>query len=401
VNWVKPLTTKPVVSVGRFTTPDTMVRLVRQGVLDMIGAARPSIADPFLPNKIKEGRIEDIRECIGCNICSAGHRRGVPLRCTQNPTMGEEWRQGWHPERIAAKGSDRSILVVGAGPAGLEAARALGQRGYAVTLAEARTALGGRVTLESTLPGLSEWARVRDWRISQIDKFANVEVFLDSELDEEQILEFGADRVALATGAAWRKNGLGRWHLAPIPGCESANVLTPDEVMAGVAPNGPVVVFDDDHYYMGSVVAEKLRRAQREVTFVTPAGKVCEWAYTTDEQKRAQATLLALGVRLETGTVVQSLAGDKATLACAYTGRTRDVEAAAIVMVTSREPRDALYHALRGRIEIERIGDCSAPGIIASAVHSGHRYARAMDVEPDSAPFRRERAVTPTKTASG
>jgi dimethylamine/trimethylamine dehydrogenase len=131
VNWVKPLTSKPVVSVGRFTTPDTMVRLVRQGVLDLIGVARPSIADPFLPNKIKEGRIEDIRECIGCNICSAGHRRGVPLRCTQNPTMGEEWRQGWHPERIPAKASDRSVLVVGAGPAGLEAARALGQRGYA------------------------------------------------------------------------------------------------------------------------------------------------------------------------------------------------------------------------------------------------------------------------------
>jgi dimethylamine/trimethylamine dehydrogenase len=131
VNWVKPLTSKPVVSVGRFTTPDTMVRLVRQGVLDLIGVARPSIADPFLPNKIKEGRIEDIRECIGCNICSAGHRRGVPLRCTQNPTMGEERRQGWHPERIPAKASDRSVLVVGAGPAGLEAARALGQRGYA------------------------------------------------------------------------------------------------------------------------------------------------------------------------------------------------------------------------------------------------------------------------------
>jgi dimethylamine/trimethylamine dehydrogenase len=400
VNWVKPLTSKPVVSVGRFTTPDTMVRLVRQGVLDMIGAARPSIADPFLPNKIKEGRIEDIRECIGCNICAAGHRRGVPLRCTQNPTMGEEWRQHWHPERIPAKASARSILVVGAGPAGLEAARALGQRGYAVTLAEARTVLGGRVTLESALPGLSEWARVRDWRISQIDKLANVEVFLDSELDEEQILEFGADRVALATGAMWRKNGIGRWHLAPIPGWESANVLTPDDVMAGVVPKGPVVVFDDDYYYMGSVVAERLRRAKCDVTFVTPAGKVSEWAYTTEEQKRAQATLIALGVRLETGTAVESLAGDKATLACAYTGHSREVEAAGIVMVTSREPRDALYHALSERIEIERVGDCSAPGIIASATYAGHRYARAMDLASDAAHFRRERAVAPTKTAS-
>jgi dimethylamine/trimethylamine dehydrogenase len=151
---------------------------------------------------------------------------------------------------------------------------------------------------------------------------------------------------------------------------------------------------------MGSVVAERLRRAKCDVTFVTPAGKVCEWAYTTEEQKRAQATLISLGVQLETGSVIESLSGEKATLACAYTGRSRDVTAASIVMVTSREPRDALYHALHERIEIERVGDCSAPGIIASAVYSGHRYARAMDLASDSAIFHRERALAPTKTAS-
>jgi len=394
VNWVKPLTSKPVVSVGRFTTPDTMVRQIRQGVMDLIGAARPSIADPFLPKKIDEGRIEDIRECIGCNICSAAHRRAVPLWCTQNPTMGNEWRSGWHPEQIRDKGSDRTVLVIGAGPAGLEAARALGQRGYAVTLAEARTELGGRVARESALPGLSVWARVRDWRAGQLAKLSNVEIFLDSELDEEQILEFGADRVALATGADWRKTGIGRWHVTPIEGWESANLLTPDDVMGGAIPRGPVLLFDDDHYYLGSVVAEKLRRDDLDVTLVTPAGRVSEWDYTTEEQRRAQATLLGLGVRIETGTVVQSLAGDKVTLACIYTGRRRDVEAASVVMVTSREPRDALYHALSERIEIARIGDCSAPGIIASAVHSGHRYARAMDSKSED-DFLRERPTVP------
>jgi dimethylamine/trimethylamine dehydrogenase len=162
--------------------------------------------------------------------------------------------------------------------------------------------------------------------------------------------------------------------------------------MAGAAPRGPVLVFDDDCYYLASVVAEKLRRAGLEVTYATPAGKVCEWAYTTDEQKRAQAALLALGVRIETGSVLQSLEGDKALLACAYTARTRAVEAASVVMVTSREPRDALYHELRDRIAIDRIGDCSAPGIIADAVYSGHRYARALDANPADAVFLRERA---------
>ena len=102
---VKKLTSKPVVGVGRFTSPDMMVSQIRRGVLDLIGAARPSIADPWLPRKIAEGREDEIRECIGCNICRAHNNMGVPIRCTQNPTMGEEYRRGWHPERVpAAKG---------------------------------------------------------------------------------------------------------------------------------------------------------------------------------------------------------------------------------------------------------------------------------------------------------
>ncbi|HLB85658.1 MAG TPA: NAD(P)-binding protein, partial [Steroidobacteraceae bacterium] len=168
--WVKSITRKPVVGVGRFTSPDTMVGQIRRGVLDFIGAARPSIADPFLPRKIEEGRVEDIRECIGCNICVTGDMTSTPIRCTQNPTMGEEWRKGWHPERIAPSKSSKRVLVVGAGPAGLEAARALGQRGYEVHLAEASRELGGRVNFEARLPGLAQWARVRDWRVTQLQK---------------------------------------------------------------------------------------------------------------------------------------------------------------------------------------------------------------------------------------
>jgi dimethylamine/trimethylamine dehydrogenase len=117
---VKQLTTKPVVGVGRYTSPDAMVSAIKRGVMDMIGAARPSIADPFLPNKIATGRIEYIRECIGCNICVTGDNLCVPIRCTQNPTMGEEWRRGWHPENIPAAASSSEVLVVGSGPAGLE-----------------------------------------------------------------------------------------------------------------------------------------------------------------------------------------------------------------------------------------------------------------------------------------
>ncbi len=391
ISWVKQVTNKPVVSVGRFTSPETMLRSIRQGVVDLIGAARPSIADPFLPNKIAEGRDDEIRECIGCNICYAGDQLGSPIRCTQNPTMGEEWRKGWHPERLPLKGSDSSVLIVGGGPAGLEAAVSLGKRGYRVTLAEARTELGGRVALESGLPGLAEWARVRDWRLGQLAKLDNVEFFLDSTVDEQQILEFGADRVAIATGSTWRHDGIGRHHDEPVPGWQRPSVLTPDDILGGTRPSGPVVVFDDDHYYMGGVIAEALRLAGCEVTLVTPANEVSTWATNTDEQYRIQRRLLELGVVLATGTSLAAVTADSAILECIYTARQREIAAAGVVMTTSRTCEDALFHSLRDRITIERIGDCDAPGTIATAVYSGHRYAREMDSSGTSArEFRRE-----------
>jgi dimethylamine/trimethylamine dehydrogenase len=396
MSWVKQVTGKPVVSVGRFTSPDTMLRLVKQGIIDLVGAARPSIADPFLPRKIDEGREQDIRECIGCNMCYTGDRQHVPFRCTQNPTLGEEWRRGWHPERIPAKRSDRSVLIVGGGPAGLEAAVALGKRGYPVTLAEARTELGGRVSRESALPGLAEWARVRDWRVSELAKLPNVEVFLDSTLDAEQILEFGADRVALATGANWRRDGTGRWHEEPIEGWQAPHVLTPDDVMAGARPMGSVLIFDDDHYFMGGVLAEKFRREGLEVTLVTTASQVSAWTHNTDEVGRIRTQMLELGVRLELGMALASIGVDASQLVCAYTGRTREIESASVVLVTSRAPADELYRELEERIEISRIGDCLAPATIAHAVYAGHRYAREMDEDIDvDAPFRREHARVP------
>ncbi len=398
VSWVKEVTNKPVVSVGRFTSPETMLRLVRQGVIDLVGAARPSIADPFLPQKIAEGREDDIRECIGCNICYSGDQTGTPIRCTQNPTMGEEWRKGWHPEQIPPKGSESRVLIVGGGPAGLEAAVSLGRRGYEVVLAEARTELGGRVTLESALPGMAEYARVRDWRLTQIGKLPNVEFYLDSVVDEEQILEFGADRVVIATGAQWRRDGTGRWREEPVPGWDGASVITPDDIMADKMPSGPVVVFDDDHYYMGGVVAEKLRRAGLDVTLVTPANEVSTWTTHTEEQYRIQERILGLGIVVETGTSIAGIGESSATLECIYTGKEREVDAAAVVMTTARVPNDSLYHSLAGRIAVQRIGDCLAPGTIAASVYSGHQYARELDADkPADVRFRRERAVVPRR----
>ena len=236
---LKQLTTKPVVGVGRFTSPDMMVHQIKSGVLDLIGAARPSIADPFLPKKIETGQLDEIRECIGCNICVSGDFTMSPIRCTQNPTMGEEFRRGWHPERIRPKKSDSHVLVVGAGPTGLEAARSLGNRGYTVSLAESTRALGGRVEREAKLPGLSAWIRVVDYRLAQIRKLDNIDIFMQSEMTADDIIENDFDHVLVATGSHWRRDGVGRWHTHPFQVSADAEILTPDDLMAGVRPRGP------------------------------------------------------------------------------------------------------------------------------------------------------------------
>jgi dimethylamine/trimethylamine dehydrogenase len=399
----KAMTTKPLVGVGRFTAPDVMVRQITQGRLDMIGAARPSIADPYLPNKIKEGRDDDIRECIGCNVCIASDRAGVPLRCTQNPTMGEEWRRGWHPETIAAKKSDDRVLVVGAGPAGLEAARALGQRGYAVTVAEAADAPGGRVSAESALHGLGEWARVRDWRVHQIRKMANVEMFFGSRLDAEQVREYGFPHVVIATGSQWRGDGVGRSYIDPIAGHHRATVFTPDDVMAGVDIPGPMVVFDDDHVYMGGVIAETLAASGNRVTLVTTAGEASPWADYSEEIGRVNKALVTAGVDVMTNHLVTDFDDDGVGLAAVYGDAISRLPAASLVMVTARIPDDDLYYALKsdeaalaaaGIKSVTRVGDCLAPDSIAAAVYSGHGFAQGLDeAEPGEVPFKRERAT--------
>ncbi|MEI4263821.1 oxidoreductase [Roseovarius sp. D0-M9] len=399
ISFVKSVTTKPVVGVGRFTSPDTMVSLVKKGVLDFIGAARPSIADPFLPKKIEEGRIEDIRECIGCNICVTADFLCVPLRCTQNPTMGEEWRRGWHPEKIARKSSEETVLVVGSGPAGIEAAHALGKRGYEVTLAEAGSEVGGHATRVSRLPGLAQWKRAVDYRDYQISQMPNVSLYLESRLSAREVLEFEADHVAIATGSRWAAHGIGRTNRQGIPSADGMRIMTPDDIMAGKTPEGPVVIFDDDYYFMAGILAEKLRGNGHDVTYVTPLADVSHWTHNTMEQERIQTRLMEMGVTIKALHNLASLSADYARLECVYTGKTHDIACGTAVLVTMREADDALYHEVAKLGEegaampktLMRIGDCLASGTIAASIYAGHRYARELgEPAPEGTPFRRE-----------
>ena len=398
---LKALSDKPVIGVGRFTSPDTMAAQVRSGVLDLIGAARPSIADPFLPWKIEHGHAEDVRECIGCNICVSGDMTMSPIRCTQNPSMGEEWRRGWHPERIRPKASDASVLVVGSGPAGLEAASSLGRRGYSVVLAEAGRTLGGRVAREATLPSLGAWRRVVDHRLSRISNDEHVEVYRESEMDEEDVLSADVTDVVVATGSVWRRDGVGRWHTAPLPVDPAAVVLTPDDLFGHaverLGEGRQVVVFDDDHYYMGGVAAELLAGLGHAVRLVTPAPLASSWTVHTLEATAVQRRLLAAGVEIVTSRTVAEIGPGTVRTACVFTGRERTERADAVVLVTARLPVDDLYQRLdsrrsewsrHGLRSVRCIGDAWAPGTIAAAVWAGRRYAEELDADPEADPER-------------
>ena len=389
VEFVKSITTKPVVGVGRLTSPDLMVKLVESGALDLIGAARPSIADPYLPNKIKEQKTDQIKECIGCNICVSSDNFTVPIRCTQNPTMGEEWRRGWDPEYIKPKITDQRALVVGSGPSGLECTVQLARRGYQVILAESENELGGRVLFESSLRGLSAWKRVVDNRVHEILQKSNIEVYKESRLKAEHIDELGINNIFLATGSSWRKDGIGRSRRKPIPGLETITVYSPEEAVQNYKDlKGPIVIYDDEQGYLAGVVADHLIAKNIEVVFVTPASVVSPWTDSTLEQKRVQAGLISSGVKIMCNQSISKIENSTAQLECAYTGSITELPCETIVMVTERISDTTLYDSLvqnnlegKTQYNVQIIGDAEAPGLIADAVYLGHLAAQNFEAD--------------------
>lgn len=377
VGFVKSLTDKPVVGVGRFTSPDTMVGQIKRGVLDLIGAARPSIADPFLPQKISEGRSDEIRECIGCNMCIASWHDGVWVRCTQNPTAGEEWRRGWHPEVVTRDG-EGSVLVVGGGPAGLEAALTLGRRGYDVALAEARDELGGRLLFETSLPGLAEWRRVAEYRLGRLQQMRGVSLYPGSALAADDVVEFGADHIVLATGARWMDR-LWTADEFPTENSGAGTILTPDDIAAGTMPEGPVVLFDFDNHYLGTALAEHLAKTGTNVTYVTPSGSASAWSFMTNEQPLIHAALVRAGVAVRTQERVTAHDGKEVTVQGIFGGAPTVLPAQTLVIVGERRGETALSDALRQRdIAASLTGDARAPGAIAHAIHQAHRTAQDL-----------------------
>jgi dimethylamine/trimethylamine dehydrogenase len=222
----------------------------------------------------------------------------------------------------------------------------------------------------------------------------NVTLYLGNRLLAADVREFGADHVLIATGASWRRDGIGRWHARALATLAAGAVYTPDDIMDGRRPAGEILLFDDDHYYMGPVIAQLLAASGARVRYVTTEGRAGAWSLYTQEQERAQRALIEHGVAIEVNVALDAFDGTTATIGCIFTGRQRQCAATAVVLVTARLPDEALYRELcgeddeavttpgagagAGHASVLRIGDCVQPALIANAVYSGHRAAREL-----------------------
>jgi len=399
---VREATSKPIVGVGRLNDPDTMADLVRSGAWDLIGAARPRIADPFLPRKIEAGEYDEVAECTGSNLCVYAYTHGH-VACVQNPTAGEEYRRGWHPERVPrVRDAEADVLVVGAGPAGLECALTLMRRGVRrVHVVDANEELGGHLRWMTRLPRLGEWRRIVNHRQILLAK-AKRRVTLVSGvvMDVDDILDYGADIVILATGSKWATTAIDPWTHEALPGADasSANVYTPEQILLeGKGPLGSdVVVYDTDGAFVGAAVAEALAGSGHRVRMVTPHSLVSPLSDDTMDGLYLRPALRECGISCMTGTTLSAVAGDH--VRCETAGEFIDLPADATVLVTYRQSEDELYRQLRSRPEdleangiraVHRAGDCVAPRILLDTVFDGHRLAREFDAgETPEVPLR-------------
>jgi dimethylamine/trimethylamine dehydrogenase len=265
-------------------------------------------------------------------------------------------------------------------------------------LADEADELGGRLNFETRLPGLSAWRRVVDYRLGRLNEMANVSLFPASRLGVDHIIEIAPDHVVLATGARWTKMLYSPLEI-PVGQIDGPGVFTPDDIAAGKVPEGPVVLFDFDNYYMGGVLGEHLAGMGCDVHYVTPSGHASAWTIMSNELPLVHRALARRAVPVTTLHTISDFDGQAVGLSHLFTGEITHIPARSLVIVGLRSPRDELNRELTARLpelkaagvgSIERIGDALAPGAIVHAVYSGHELARELGEE--MRPARRDSA---------
>lgn len=361
-------------------TPEAAEEVLAAGHADMVSIVRGQIADPHLVAKARAGRPEDVRPCISCNqLCWGRRSRDYWISCLVNPSAGREFE--WGGDRFEPSPRPRSILVVGGGPAGLEASRVAAERGHRVTLLERGSELGGQFRLAGLQPSRGQILDLLAWYARSLESLG-VDVRLGVEGSADDIIGEGSDEVVLATGSHAPRAGFQRSlpMVDRLPGVDAGGVFSVGDVLDGSAnPGRRVVVLDDLNDWRGLGTALHLAERDHDVTIVTSAPVVAGGLFHSAADGPLRKRFALAGGRSMTGACVVAWGDGMASIRSTLTGEATTIEADALVIAETPVVDHALADGLLARgVAFRQIGDCVAPRRASLAFFEGRELALGL-----------------------